>query len=473
LLLAATGGLAGLALAWWGSGALLRTARPNLTQLPVDLTPNLRLIAFTLGLSALTCLLFGLIPALRSTGGRMTSVHAIRGRRQRPLIDRALVATQVAVSLVLLVFAGLFLRTMQNLWNQQTGYDRRNVLTFSVDAGLLGRKGPAAADTYRKILDALRTIPQAQSVTASAVRPVDDSAYFVNVVSAIGQHQFPDQQGIRVATNQIAPAYFSTLGVGMLRGREFDSRDDLTAPKTAVISETMARRRFPNQDPIGQQITLSGNDTRTIIGIARDVRHANIKDLPRDVVYRPFFQDARPGPPTFEIRYAGLTADALTAARLTVAATDPNLTPFRIKTLEMQTGESLSREQVLAVLTTYSGGFATLLACIGLYGLMTWSVTQRTSELGLRMALGAPPAAVRWMVLRENLATVLAGVAIGLAASLAATRLVQSQLYALDPHDPATLAVSAALLITLSLAAAYIPAFRASRVDPIRALRHE
>jgi ABC-type antimicrobial peptide transport system permease subunit len=139
----------------------------------------------------------------------------------------------------------------------------------------------------------------------------------------------------------------------------------------------------------------------------------------------------------------------------------------------MQTGESLSREQVLAVLTTYSGGFATLLACIGLYGLMTWSVTQRTSELGLRMALGAPPAAVRWMVLRENLATVLAGVAIGLAASLAATRLVQSQLYALDPHDPATLAVSAALLITLSLAAAYIPAFRASRVDPIRALRHE
>jgi predicted permease len=473
MLLAAAGGAAGLALAWWGSGALMRTARPGLNQMPVDLTPNLRLIAFTLGVTALTCLLFGLIPALRSTRGGMASQRAVSGRRERRLIDRGLVATQVAASLMLLVFAGLFLRTMQNLWKQETGYDRRNVLMFSVDAGLVGRKGAAAGETYRRILEALRAMPQAQSVSASVVRPVDDSAYFVSVVNAIGQQQFPDRQGIRVATNQIAPGYFSTLRVGMLAGREFDWRDVVNAPKTAVISETMARRRFQNRNPVGQQITLAGNDVRTIVGIAKDVRYANVKDVPRDVVYRPLFQDAQPGTPTFEIRYAGSTAEAVSAVRASLAATEPALTPFRIKTLETQTEETLSREEMLAMLTTYCGGFAVLLACIGLYGLMTYSVSQRTAELGLRMALGAQPGDVRWMVLRENSATVLVGVVVGLAGAVAAAQLVRTQLFGLEPHDPATLMASAAVLMAMALGAAYIPAARASRVDPIRALRHE
>ncbi|HLK69173.1 MAG TPA: ABC transporter permease [Bryobacteraceae bacterium] len=473
MLLAATGGTAGLALAWWGSGALLRTARPGFSQMPVDLTPNLRLIAFTLGLSALTCLLFGVVPALRSTSARMYSERRSQGRRERRLFDRGLVATQVAVSLVLVVFAGLFLRTMQNLWKQDTGYDRRNVLMFSVDAGLIGRKGAAVGETYRRILEALETLPQAQSVSASVVRPVDDGAYFVSVVTAIGQQQFPDQQGIRIAYNQIAPRYFATLGVRLLAGRDFDWRDDVNAPKTAIISETMARRRFLNQDPVGQQITLAGNGVCTIVGVAKDMRYANVKDTPRDVVYRPLFQDARPSLPTFEIRYAGPTADAVNAARASVAATDPALTPFRIKTLERQTQESLAREEVLAMLTTYGGAFAVLLACVGLYGLMTYSVAQRTGELGLRMALGAQPRQVRWMVLRENAATVLVGVVAGLGGAAFAARLVRAQLFGLDPQDPATLAISAAILLVMALGAAYLPATRASRVDPIHALRHE
>ena len=472
MLLAAAGGAAGLALAWWGSGALLRTARPGLNQMPVDVAPNLRLIGFTMAVSAMTCLLFGLIPALRSTTGRMIAERALTGRRERRLIDRCLVATQVAVSLVLVVFAGLFLRTMQNLWSQETGYDRRNVLMFSVDAGLAGRKGVAASDTYRRILEALQTIPQVRAASASAVRPVD-SAYFISMVNAIGQKQFPDQQGIRVATNNIAPGYFSTLGVAMLAGREFDWRDEINAPKTAIISETMARRRFSNQDPLGQQITMAEGETRTVVGVAKDVRYGNVKDAPRDVVYEPFFQNARPGTPTFEIRYAGTTADALSAVRASLAATDPTLALFRIKTLEAQTEESLSREQVLAMLTSYCGGFAVLLACIGLYGLMTYSVAQRTGELGLRMALGAQPGSVRWMVLRENSATVLVGVIVGLVGAVMAARLVRTQLFGLEPNDPTTLAVSAALLVAMALGAAYIPAMRASKVDPIRALRHE
>jgi ABC-type antimicrobial peptide transport system permease subunit len=198
-----------------------------------------------------------------------------------------------------------------------------------------------------------------------------------------------------------------------------------------------------------------------------------VKDSPRDVVYRPLFQEARPGVPTFELRYAGTTADAMRAVCASLAATDPAMTPFRIKTLEAQTEESLSREEVLAMLTTYCGGFAVLLACIGLYGLMAYSVAQRTEELGLRMALGAQPRSVRWMVLRENSATVLAGVIVGLAGAIAAARLVRTQLFGLEPNDPTTLAVSAAVLMAMALGAAYIPAARASKVDPIRALRHE
>jgi predicted permease len=383
------------------------------------------------------------------------------------------VAGQVAVSLVLVVFAGLFLGTMRNLWNQQTGYNRHNVLMFSVDAGLIGKRGVPAADTYRKILDTLTAMPQVESASASLVRPVDE-AYHISMVLAIGDRQYPDQQGIRIATNAIAPEYFRTLGVALLAGREFDASDNVDAAKTAVISETMARRRFPNQNPLGQRITLAErNNVRTIVGVAADVRYANIKDAPRDVVYMPLFQEERPGSPSFEIRYRGMPADALAAMRAGIAAADPGLTPFRIKTLETQTEESLSRETVLAMLTTYGGAFAVLLACVGLYGLMMYSVAQRTGELGLRMALGAQPRNVRWMVLRENAATVLIGLAAGVAGSLAATRLVQSQLYGVLPNDATTFAVSVATMLVMALAAAYVPAFRASRIDPIRALRHE
>jgi predicted permease len=472
MLLAAAGGIAGLVLAWWGSGALLRTARPGSDQLPVDLTPDLRLIGFTLGASALTCVLFGLIPSLRSTAGQMAE-RAVSGRRERRWMDRGLVATQVAVSLVLVVFAGLFLRTMQNLWKMDTGYDRSNVLMFSIDAGLIGRKGAAIGDTYRRVLDALRTLPQARSVSASAVRPVDDNAYFIDTVNAIGEQQFPDKQGIRVAFNSVAPGYFSTLGIPMLAGRDFDWRDTPTSPGVAIISETMARRRFGNQNPVGVRITMHSTATRTVVGVARDMRYANIKDAPRDVVYQPMFENVQPRPVNVEIHYAGTTTDIVNAVRNTLASTDSALVPFRIKTLETQTAESLSREQVLAMLTTYVGGFAVMLSCIGLYGLMTYSVAGRTAELGLRMALGAQPASVRWMVLRENSATVLIGIAIGLVGAVGTARLVRTQLFGLEPYDPLTLAASAAVLLTMALGAAYIPAARASRVDPIRALRHD
>jgi predicted permease len=471
LVLAAIAGAVGLALASWGSRLLLRIAVPAAERAPIDLTPDVRLVAFIATVSLLTCVLFGLIPAIRAISPRtLLSTRQVGGGRQRRFLDRALVASQVGLSLVLLVAAGLFLRTLGNILALDTGYDRRNVLMFSVDARLAGKKGPDVPDTYRRLLDELRSVPGA-SVTASAVRPVSDNYYFIDSVNQVGDKSLSDDHRIRVAFNNVAPRFFGTLGIPLIAGRDFDERDSLAAPRVVIVSERMVRHFDGN--PVGQRIGR-GPAAREIVGIVKDIRYANVKDAPREVLYFPMFQAPSISySPTFEIRYAGAASELLQSVREAVSRTDPGLTMFRVKTLEAQTQESLSRERLLAMLTSYIGGFAVLLACIGLYGLMSYGVTQRTAELGLRMALGAQPAAVRWLVVRAAAATVLAGVLVGLVGSVAAVRLVESQLFGVQPDDPLALATATLLLLTMACAAAYLPARRASRIDPLTALRHE
>jgi predicted permease len=475
IVLAGLGGALGLLIATWGSRTLLRIATSATERLPVDLTPDPRVIAFSMGLSALTCLVFGLIPALRATASRrIVTGREVGGGHRRRLLDRALVASQVALSLALLVCAGLFLRSLQNLRAQDTGYDRSSVLMFSVDAKLAGKPGHDVPNSYQKLLDELRSIPGAQAVSISSVRPVSDGYYFISVVTSVGDRDLPDDQKIRIAFNNVGPGYFSTLGIPLLIGRDFDRRDTRSMPKVAIISERMARHFSGN--PVGQRIVLGREDVREVIGVVKDIRYANVKDAPREVVYVPIFQGdpkAMWYTPTFEIRYAGAAMDMIRSVREVVTRVEPGLTIFRAKTLEVQTEESLSRERLLALLTSYCGGFALLLACIGLYGLMTCAVAQRTAELGLRMALGALPRAIRWMVLRDSATTVVAGVGVGLLASGATVRLVRSQLYGVQPYDPATLLWATLLLIAVALVAAYLPAARASRIDPMTALRHE
>jgi predicted permease len=432
------------------------------------------LILFMLCVTAATCLLFGLLPALRATAPyRFVGIRQVGGGRQRRLLDRTLVAAQMALSLILLVAAGLFLRTLGNLWAQDPGYDRHNVLMFSVDPRLAGRTGENIPRTYRLVLDELRTVPGAQAVTMSAVRPVSDNYYFIKSFREIGGKVLTEEQRIRVAFNHVAPGYFATLGIPLVAGRDFDERDSLGAPDVVIISERLARHFEGN--PIGQ-ILGSGAAAREVVGVAKDTRYANVKDLPREVVYYPIFQIAPANifyTPTVEIRYAGSAAGLTQAIRTAVTRVDQGLTPFRVTTLERQTEDSFARERLLALLTSYFGGFAVLLACIGLYGLISYGVTQRTAEMGLRMALGAQPSAVRWLVVRESAWTVIGGAAIGLAGVIGVVRLVQSQLFGVQPNDPAALAGATALLLTMAFAAAYLPARRASRIDPLTALRHE
>jgi predicted permease len=467
ILLAGLGGAFGLALAWWGSRVLLRIALPNAVTLPVNITPDARVIAFTLAVSALTCLVFGLLPALRATSGRLGPGTRELGRSRR-LVDQALVATQVAVTLVLLVGAGLFLRSLGKLWSQDTGYDRRNVLMFSLDLSLAGRKSAQPSATYRKLLDDLRAQPGAVSASASVVRPVDDDAYYVGSFTKPGES--PDRR-VRVAHNLIAPDYFATLGIPLLAGRDFDYRDESGGLRSVIVSETLAKRHFPDRSPVGQTIQFNG--VREIVGVAKDTRYGNVKDAPREVIYRPLFEQAGGGPISYEVRFRGSAASMEQSVRALVAKVDPSLSVFRIKTLEMQTAESLSRERLLALLTSYFGGFALMLASIGLYGLVSYGVTQRTPEIGLRMALGARPSTVQRMVFSESFRIVLCGVAVGLAAALGVVNLLRTQLYGIEPYDPAAMIGATLLLVAITFLASVLPALRAARIDPMRALRCE
>jgi predicted permease len=326
-------------------------------------------------------------------------------------------------------------------------------------------------NTYRQLLEELGSVRGARSVTASIVRPVSDSYYLISSVREVGEKSFPDDQRIRVAFNMVAPGYFSTLGIPLLAGRDFDRRDSAEGTKVVIVSERMARH-FDGH-PVGQRIG-SGPDAREVVGVARDIRYANVKDAPREVLYYPLFQaESLSFWPTFEVRYTGDASDALQSIREAVSRTDPGLTMFRVTTLEAQTRDSLSRERLLATLTSCVGAFAALLAGIGLYGLMAYGVTQRTAEIGLRMAMGAQPAAVRWLIIRDAAAMVLAGAAVGLLGALAMARLVEAQLFGIAPHDPLALAGATLVLLVAASLAAFLPARRAARIDPMAALRCE
>lgn len=471
LVIAVISGVLGLALSWWASLYLLRIALASDGTPPIDLSPDARAIGFAILMSVVTSVLFGLMPALRATASMSRSAgRGPRGPRKRWL-ERSLVGAQSALSLVLVVFAALFVRTLQNLWTLDPGYDRTNVVMFSIDAGLAGKRGPERTRTYQSVLDAVGSMPGATGVSASVVAPVSTNYYFGTLVTQAGATAFPDDRRLGIAYNLTAPAYFATLRIPLLAGRDFDARDRIGSPAVAIVSEQLAARFAGN--PIGQRlVTVDGE--YDVIGVARDTRYANIRDAPRDVAYFAMLQSPNIGyAPTVVVRHAGSAADAVRSARAAVASVAEDLTLFQITTLEARTRESLSRERLLALLSAYAGGFALLLACIGLYGLMMYGVTERTPELGLRMALGSPPSAIRRIVLREGVATVLAGAVAGFAAAWILVRLVRTQLYAVEPTDPAAFAASILLLVTVAAAAAYLPAWRASRIDPVVALRRE
>ncbi len=477
LLLAIAGGTLGVAFAVGANRLLLRMVSDGLESLPLHAPVNARVLLFTLATTLTTALLFGTIPAFRAT--RLDLTHSLKDGRStaglgsKSPLARALVVSQVAFSLVLVVGAGLFLRTLVNLNNVNTGFDKENVLRLDTDASSAGYKAdePRLIALYQQIEQRVGALPGVQSASFSWF--VFHEGSWNSHVEVAGQ---PTDRNINVNHNVIGPNFFATMKIPLLAGRAFGPQDTATSQKVAVISERMARTMFPKGSPIGRHYFIGdakdGNE-REIVGIAKDVKFDDLQEDPYTLDYIPYTQYGKYFLNDFEVRYTGDYGAVAAAVQHAIHDIDRNLPISNVTTLDEQVARSYTDQRVVAQLSAFFGLLAVFLSSIGIYGLMSYVVSRRTNEIGIRMALGADRRHVRWLVVREILILVAIGIAIGIPAVLAANRMITHMLFGLHANDPVSLATAIAVMLLVAALASYLPARRASRVDPIVALRYE
>ena len=480
VILSLAGGLFGLVLAYWVGEALIRALPYEEAVRTLSAAPDLRVGLFTLTLSVLTGVGFGLVPALRASRTDLapalkSEATAVVGGGAHFGLRKGLVVAQVALSLLLLIGAGLFTRSLMNLRSLDPGFQADRLVAFRVDPDLNGYSFAQRADALRRIQDELAAEPGVVSVSGADVTLLTDS----NSSSSIRVEGYESKEGedMNPNFNYVAPGFFSTLGIPLLAGRDIGPTDLLQAPKVAVVNETFARYFFKAESPIGRRFGLGrrekGGFDVTIVGVARDGKSATLREETRRFVYVPYMQEESIGGLTFYVRSAvdpGAIGERLRAA---VRRVDATLPVTDLKTMTTQIGESLFVERMVAALSAAFGLLATVLAAIGLYGVMSYAVTMRTREIGLRVALGADQRAVLFLVLREVALLAAIGVAIGLPGGYGLGRLVESQLFGLSARDPLTFAVATVGLLATAFLAGLIPAARAARVDPMTALRYE
>ncbi|HTF37983.1 MAG TPA: ABC transporter permease [Blastocatellia bacterium] len=477
VLLAILGGAAGVLFAYWGKGMLVNLRPWGAAELALDLKLDLRVLGFTLAVSLLTGLLFGLAPALRATRVDLTPALKDNARSvaggSRSYLTKSLIVAQVAMSLVLLVGAGLFVRTLRNLQNVNVGFNRENLLLFNVEPGLNGYSKPQIAQLYRRLTERLEATPGVRSATVSLI-PLLAGYGRTSTISVQGHTSQPgDEDDAKV--NTVGESFFETMEIPLLLGRALNSHDDERASKVAVINQMMARKYFGDENPLGRRFGLGGPETSgqiEIVGVARDAKYTDMRRETEPTAYLPYPQSI-PSSATLIVRSSGNPTAITASIRDAVREVDSNLPIFAVKTQSQQADESLVQERLFATLSSFFGVLALLLACIGLYGVMSYGVARRTNEIGIRMALGATAPLVTRMVMRETMLVVGIGVAIGLGAAVATTRLVAAMLFGLAPTDPVTISFAVLLMIGVAALAGYIPARRAARVDPMIALRYE
>ena len=443
--LSGTGALLGLGLAWW-TGSLL------LTMLPSDnggqtlsAVPDLRVTAFAIAAALVTAVLFGLAPALSSTRPALTTTlkdesGSVVGGTGHARFRKGLVVAQVGLSILLLAGAGLFARSLYNLKTLNPGFQADQLLGFSINPSLNGYTRERSIHLFEQMQEQIAQLPDVRSTSASVIALMTNSDWSSTI--KVEGYKPKEGEDMNPLINAVGPGFFDTIGQPLLAGRDFTVKDADGAPRVAIVNETLAKYFFGNDNPIGRHIGW-GRDKTTdieIVGVARNAKMSTLRQEPKRVVYTPYMQEPEIGQITFYARARGDAAAIGASVRQVAQRVDPNLPIFDMKTMNAVVDESLFLERMVAALSVAFGGLATLLAAIGLYGVMSYTVARRTREIGIRMALGAERSSVLWLVLKEVALMVGIGVAVGVPLALALSRVVQSQLFDLSAHDPLALA---------------------------------
>jgi predicted permease len=466
----------------WGARLLIR-----LLNAPVDLTLDVRVLAFTASVAVLTALLFGIAPAFRGT---RVDPHSAMKANARGVIEgsklglgKVLVTAQIALSLLVVVGAGLMLSTFWRLISLDAGFDRDHVLLVSADlrSGNYPRERWSAV--YQEMLDQLRAIPGVHSASVSSITPVCHCRWPGEV--EVDGYTPKSRDDAMASFNNVTGQYFETLGTPVLVGRDFNSHDTPTSLRVAIVSSSFAEKYFGASNPLGQQFRIrDGRGPQVawsiiggpveIVGVVKDAKYGSLREEPAPFVFIPWNQGGVPGPLTsFEVRPAVGTPMALKSAVKSAIGEVNRDVSIEFETLAAKVDDSILRERLLAIFSGFLGGLALLLATIGLYGVMSYNVARRRNEIGIRMALGAEQSRVLRMVLSEVATLIGVGLAIGGAAALAITRFIGSLLYGINSNDPWTLSLACGVLTVVAGLAGFLPALRASRLDPLSALREE
>jgi putative ABC transport system permease protein len=481
ILLAITGGLAGLILNLWLINSV--TALKPAVPLPVNVEfhTDWRVLSFTLLLSVLAGIVFGLVPALQASKHDLVPAlkdqsQQLTGQRKGFSLRNVLVIGQVALSILVLIGAGLFLRSLNHARSINAGFDAEHVLTLSFNTAAQKYDATRAGQFYQQLNNRVQALPGVQSVSLAQSAPL--SFFYSPAISSpvfVEGHEPPaGEDPSFVGNNAIGPGFFRTLGVPLLSGREFSDQDREGAPRVAIVNETLVRDLFPHSNPIGQRlrVVMRQPSSWEIVGVVKDSKYRSLGEDSSPYIFLPYLQNPQPVM-AVHVRTTGNPKDLAAAVRREVQALDPNLPPFNVMSLADNIDISLFPARFGALLLGVFGFLALLIASIGIYGVMSYGVSERTHEMGIRMALGARGSDVLRLVISKGMWLAVIGVAIGAGLALAATRVVRSYLYDISTTDPLTFIGIAVLLIGVALLACYVPARRATKVDPLVALRNE
>jgi predicted permease len=476
VLLAVLGGLASLVVARWTLSALAAMLPPDASG-TFHFGLSTPVVLFAAALSIGTGVLFGMFPALHST--RPDLISTLRANTGQPSGARAaarfrtsLVTAQIALAMALLTSAGLFIKSLRNVSRVDLGLQVDRVVTFGISPELNGYSNERSRTLFTRVEEELSALPGVNGVSAGLV-PLLAGSNWGSDVSVQGFKKGPDTDA-NARFNEVGPAYFRTLGVSVLAGREFTAADGLGSPKVAVVNETFAKKFGLGRDAVGKRMAQGGETLDIeIVGLVKDAKYSEVKDEIPPLFYTPYKQDSTIGRASFYVRTAGDPNQLLRLVPGVIAKLDPNLPVENLRTMPQQIRQNIFMDRMISTLSAAFAVLATLLAAVGLYGVLAYTVAQRTREIGVRMALGADAGRVRAMVLRQVGWMTAIGGAVGIVAAVAFGRAARSLLYGLEGHDPVVVILSAAVLAAVALGAGYVPARRASRVNPMQALRYE